>query len=158
MRALAVFPERRELRMVDIPAPTRRSDREVTVRIREVGVCGTDREIGAFQYGTPAPGSERLVLGHEALGEVVEVGSSVRTLAPGDLVAITVRRPCNDASCVACRAGRQDLCVSWSYSERGIKRADGFMTELVVEQEGYRARVPRAHGEVGVLTETISVS
>src|SRR5215471_14155045 len=54
MRALAVFPERRELRMVDIPAPTRRSDREVTVRIREVGVCGTDREIGAFQYGAPA--------------------------------------------------------------------------------------------------------
>src|SRR5262249_28850825 len=107
MRALAVFPERRELRMIDLPAPTRRGDREVLIRIREVGVCGTDREIGAFEYGTPPPGSDRLVLGHEALGEVVEVGSAVRTLAAGDLVALTVRRPCEDGRCVACRAGRQ---------------------------------------------------
>src|SRR5215831_19577421 len=144
MRALAVFPERRELRLIDVPAPARRNEREATVRIREVGICGTDRDICAFQYGTPAPGSERLVLGHEALGEVVEVGSSVRTLAPGDLVALTVRRPCADPLCVACRAGRQDFCVSGGFSERGIKGADGYMTELVVENERYLVRVPRA--------------
>jgi threonine dehydrogenase-like Zn-dependent dehydrogenase len=158
MRALAVFPERRELRLIDVPAPARRNEREVTVRIREVGVCGTDREIAAFHYGTPAPGSERLVLGHEGLGEVVEVGSSVRTLARGDLVALTVRRPCDNPDCPACRARRQDFCVSGGFVERGIKGADGFMTELVVEDERYLVRVPRRLAEVGVLIEPLTVS
>jgi threonine dehydrogenase-like Zn-dependent dehydrogenase len=158
MRALAAFPAQRELRIVEVPAPVRRGDREVAVRIREVGVCGTDREIGEFKYGTPAAGSDRLVLGHEALGEVVEVGSGVRTLAPGDLVALTVRRPCDDPRCVACRAGRQDFCVSGGFRERGIKAADGYMTELVVEDERYLVQVPRAIAEVGVLVEPLSVS
>src|SRR5215831_10981494 len=117
MRALAVFPQRRELRSIDVPAPALGSERDVTVRIREVGLCGTDREIGEFHYGTPAPGSDSLVLGHEALGEVVDVGSGVRTLAPGDLVALTVRRPCDDETCVACRAGRQDFCITGEFSE-----------------------------------------
>ena len=75
MRALAVFPQRREVRTIEVPEPARRSEREVLVRIREVGICGTDREIAGFHYGTPPAGSDRLVLGHEALGEVVEVGS-----------------------------------------------------------------------------------
>jgi threonine dehydrogenase-like Zn-dependent dehydrogenase len=158
MRALAVFPERRELRTIEVPAPSRRSEREVTVRIREVGICGTDREISTFKYGTPPPESDRLVLGHEGLGEVVEVGSRVRTLAPGDLVALSVRRPCNDETCVACRVGRQDFCVSGHFTERGIKGADGFMTELVVEEEKYLVRVPSNLAEVGVLIEPLTVA
>jgi glucose 1-dehydrogenase len=158
MRALAVFPERRELRVIQAPAPVLRKERDVTVRIREVGICGTDREISAFEFGAPAPESDRLVLGHEALGEVVEVGSGVRTLAPGDLVALTVRRPCDHPDCVACRVGRQDFCVSGGFVERGIKGADGYMTELVVEEERYLVRVPRALAEVGVLVEPLAVA
>src|SRR5262245_56674836 len=158
MRALAVFPERRELKVIDVPAPPRPRDREVTVRIRQVGICGTDREISTFKYGTPPPGSDRLVLGHEAMGEVVEVGPRVRTLARGDLVALTVRRPCDDPTCVACRAGRQDFCVSGAFTERGIKGADGFMTELVVEDEKYVVPVPDRLAEVGVLTEPLTVA
>jgi threonine dehydrogenase-like Zn-dependent dehydrogenase len=158
MRALAVFPERRELSLIDVPKPVRRTQSEVTVRIREVGICGTDREICGFHYGTPASGSERLVLGHEALGEVVEVGSGVRTLSPGDLVALTVRRPCEAPSCVACRAGRQDFCVSGGFVERGIKGADGYMTELVVEEERYLVRVPHRLAEVGVLVEPLTIA
>jgi threonine dehydrogenase-like Zn-dependent dehydrogenase len=158
MRALAVFPQQRELRLIEVPAPVRRAERDVKVRIREVGICGTDREIAGFHYGTPAPGSDRLVLGHEALGEVVETGSDVRTLAAGDLVALTVRRPCSDPWCVACRAGRQDFCISGGFTERGIKGADGFMTELVVEEERYLVRVPRPLAEVGVLIEPLTVA
>ena len=158
MRALAAFPEQRALRLIDVPVPVRRSEREVTVRIREVGICGTDRGIAAFQYGTPAPGSERLVLGHEALGEVIEVGGRVRTLAPGDLVALTVRRPCDDPTCLACPAGRQDFCTSGGFTERGIKGVDGFMTELVVEDERELIRVPHCLAEVGVLLEPLTVA
>jgi threonine dehydrogenase-like Zn-dependent dehydrogenase len=158
MRAMAVFPDRRELRIVEVPPPALKGERDVMVRVREVGICGTDREISAFHFGTPAVGREALVLGHEALGEVIDVGSSVRTLKRGDLVAMTVRRPCTEDTCVACRAGRQDFCVTGGFRERGIKEADGFMTELVVEDERYLVRVPQRLAEVGVLIEPLSVA
>src|SRR5689334_15074967 len=61
MRAMAVFPQQHELRIIDVPAPKPMSERDVTVRIREVGICGTDREISGFHYGTPPLGKERLV-------------------------------------------------------------------------------------------------
>jgi threonine dehydrogenase-like Zn-dependent dehydrogenase len=102
-------------------------------------------------------GREALVLGHEALGEVVDVGLSVARLKRGDLVALTVRRPCNEAACVACRAGRQDFCVTGNFKERGIKEADGFMTELVVEDERYLVPVPRALADVAVLVEPLTI-
>jgi threonine dehydrogenase-like Zn-dependent dehydrogenase len=158
MRAMAVFPDERELRIIELGAPTPRGEHDVTVRVREVGICGTDREISSFHYGTPPWGEHRLIVGHEALGEVVTVGPSVRTLAPGDLVAMTVRRPCNDPQCVACRAGRQDFCVTGEFRERGIKDADGFMTELVVEDERYLVRVPRKLADVGVLVEPLTIA
>src|SRR5262249_32420562 len=153
MRALAVFPEQRRLGLVEMEAPRLRGRRDVLVRVREVGVCGTDREIAGFHYGAPPHGSERLVLGHEAPGEGVDVGPAGTTLKRGDLVAMTVRRPCDSPACVACRAGRQDFCNTGRFHERGIKEADGYMTELVVEDERYLVRVPRALADVGVLIE-----
>src|SRR5262249_30235485 len=87
MRAMAVFPEKRDLGIIELPAPEAKGEHDVTVRVREVGICGTDREICGFHYGTPPSGLPRLVLGHEALGEVIAVGPAVRTLAVGDLVA-----------------------------------------------------------------------
>ena len=158
MRALAVFPGRRELRIIDVPAPALKNDREVLVRVREVGICGTDREIASFHYGFAPPGSDVLVLGHEALGEVLEVGPAVSTVKPGDLVAITVRRPCLEETCPACRAERQDFCVTGRYRERGIREADGFMTELIVEEERYLVRVPPMLEKVGVLIEPLTVA
>jgi threonine dehydrogenase-like Zn-dependent dehydrogenase len=158
MRAMAVFPEKRDLRIIDVPLPEARGEHDVTVRVREVGICGTDREISGFHYGTPPSGLPRLVLGHEALGEVVAVGPAVHTLRPGDLVAFTVRRPCEDESCVACRAGRQDFCITGAFRERGIKEADGFMTELVVEDERYLVRVPPSLADVGVLVEPLTIA
>jgi threonine dehydrogenase-like Zn-dependent dehydrogenase len=158
MRALAVFPGRREIQIIDLPEPKRSGDQDVMVRVREVGVCGTDREISEFHYGTPPHGSDALVLGHEALGEVLEVGPEVQNLKPGDLVALTVRRPCGARNCVACRAGRQDFCTTGEFRERGIKEAHGFMTELVVENERYLVRVPQRLADVGVLIEPLTIA
>jgi len=155
---MSVFPKQREIRIVDVPVPMANHEHDVLVQVREVGICGTDREICDFHYGTPPDGSERLVLGHEALGEVVSVGPAVRTLKPGDLVALTVRRPCPDEECVACRAGRQDFCTTGDFLERGIKHADGFMTEFVVEHEHYLVRVPPTLAEVGVLIEPLTIA
>ena len=158
MRAMAVLPETREIRIVDIPPPERAGPREVTVKIREVGICGTDREICCFHYGAPPRGRDRLIIGHESLGEVVEVGPGVHTVAPGDLVVLTVRRACGDPNCAPCRAGRPDFCVTGKFVERGIKEADGFMTELVVEDERNLVKVPATLADVGVLVEPLTIA
>src|SRR5882724_5708761 len=102
MKAAAVFPGTRTLGVVpDFPEPKLKSPTSVKLRILQVGVCGTDREIASFAYGTAPEGSGYLVLGHEALGEVVEVGPEVTNLKPGDLAIPMVRRPCANPECIA---------------------------------------------------------
>src|SRR5215470_15546324 len=100
MKAVAVLRESREVRLVAHDVPRMQGPTDVKLRMLEVGVCGTDREISSFDYGTPPDGSDRLVIGHESLGEVVEVGSAVTRVRPGDLVVPTVRRPCPHAHCL----------------------------------------------------------
>jgi len=121
-------------------------------------VCGTDKEIAAFQYGTPPHGHDHLVLGHESLGQVVEVGRSVESLAVGDLVVPMVRRPCGLEECLACGSGRQDYCYTGRFSERGIHSLGGFMTEYVVDDERYMVEVPKALRDVGVLVEPLTIA
>jgi threonine dehydrogenase-like Zn-dependent dehydrogenase len=158
MKAIAVFPGARSIDLIDVPAPVISAPTHVRLRMLEVGVCGTDREIAAFQYGTPPAGSDHLVIGHESLGEVVEVGTGVTTLRRGDLVVTMVRRPCPHAYCVACRAGRQDFCFTGDFQERGINGLHGFMTEQVVDDERYMHHVPRELRDVAVLVEPLTIA
>ncbi|MCW5889717.1 MAG: glucose 1-dehydrogenase [bacterium] len=158
MQAVAVHPATREVALIDHPEPRLESPTQVKLRILEVGVCGTDREIAHFQYGTPPAGSEWLVIGHESLGEVVEVGPDVQGLAPGDLVVPMVRRPCPHPTCLACTAGRQDFCYTGDFTERGIKGRHGFMTELVVDEARYMNPVPRALRDTAVLVEPLTIA
>src|SRR5213078_4594126 len=158
MKAVAVFPGKRQVQLIDREPPRLAAPTEVRLRMLDVGVCGTDREICAFQYGTPPAGHDHLVIGHESLGEVVEVGAAASRLKPGDLVVPMVRRPCPHADCVACRAGRQDFCFTGDFSERGIKGLDGFMTETVVDDERYMHVVPRSLRDVAVLVEPLTIA
>jgi glucose 1-dehydrogenase len=119
----------------------------VRLRVLEVGVCGTDREIAHGLFGNPPPdGNRKLVLGHEVLAEVVETG---------ELVTATVRRSCHH--CEACEEGAPDSCLTGDYSERGITRLDGFARELVVEDADQLIPVPRTLGRLGVLAEPTSI-
>src|ERR1700722_11888599 len=158
MKAVAVFPSTKQVRVIDHPEPAISSPTEVKLRMIDVGVCGTDKEIVTFQYGTPPDGSEYLVIGHESLGEVIEIGSGVKTLKKGDLVVTMVRRPCDHPECVACRAGRQDFCYTGDFTERGIKGRHGFMTELVVDDEKYMNLVPSGLRDVAVLVEPLTIA
>jgi threonine dehydrogenase-like Zn-dependent dehydrogenase len=124
----------------------------------EAGVCGTDREICAFEYGTPPAGMEQLVIGHESLGEVVEVGAKVTRVKVGDLVVPMVRRPCHHDSCIACRSSRQDFCFTGDFTERGIKEQDGFMAQFAVDDEKYLSSVPAAMRDVAVLVEPLTIA
>jgi len=158
MRAIAVLPAQHEVKVLTAPEPRLQSPTDVRVRILEVGVCGTDKEICAFEYGTPPSGSEHLVIGHESLGEVVEAGPAVTKVRPGDLVVVMVRRPCDRPECVPCRAGRADFCSTGEFVERGINGAHGFMTEYVVDDERWLVPVPRSLRDVAVLVEPLTIA
>jgi len=157
MKALAVFPSSREVRLIEQPEPVIAGPTEVKLRILEAGICGTDREITSFHYGTPPVNSPHLVIGHEALGEVIDVGRGVTGLVPGDLAVLTVRRPCPHDFCGPCRKGRQDFCITGDYTERA-SGAHGYMSELVADDQRYIVKVPKELREVAVLIEPLTVA
>jgi threonine dehydrogenase-like Zn-dependent dehydrogenase len=158
MKAVAVFPHEREVRVIDEPEPRITAPSQARMRVLDVGVCGTDREICAFEYGTPPAGLPHLVIGHESLSRVEDVGPAVTRVRPGDLVVTMVRRPCPHDHCGACPQGRQDFCFTGDFEERGIKGRHGFMTEQIVEDERYLVPVPQALRDVGVLVEPLTIA
>ncbi len=158
MRAGVVVPQDKTVRLAERPAPGHPAGAQVLLRMLEVGICGTDREIAAFHYGSPPGGATELVPGHEALAEVVETGPDVAWARTGDLVVPTVRRPCGSPRCPACRQERPDFCVTGEFTERGIAGADGFLCEYALEEERFLVAVPRALEEVAVLVEPLSVA
>jgi glucose 1-dehydrogenase len=133
----------------DVPEP--KGD-GVLVRVLEVGVCGTDREISHGLFGVAPEHESELVLGHEALGVVERDGHG---FSRGDLVTATVRRSCRH--CLACSEGFPDSCLTGDYVERGITRLDGFARELVVEDPAELVPIPLTLGRLGVLAEPMAV-
>lgn len=119
-----------------------------------VGVCGTDREIVSGQYGEAPGPDDRLVLGHESLGRVIESGSP--KFQPGDLIVGLVRRP-DPVPCPACAAGEPDMCLNGQYTERGIKQRHGFARERWRTEADYAVKIDPGLGHCGVLLEPASV-
>jgi len=158
MKAIAVTPTTKQISMIDQLEPKLATPTEVKLRMVEAGVCGTDREICAFEYGTPPAGMERLVIGHESLGEVIEVGAKVSRIKVGDLVVPMVRRPCPHDYCTACRSSRQDFCFTGDFTERGIKQQHGFMAQFIVDDEKYMNLVPAELRDVAVLVEPLTIA
>jgi glucose 1-dehydrogenase len=158
MKAIAVFPDKKQVKLIEHPEPNIATPTQVKVRMADVGICGTDKEIVAFEYGTPPAGSEYLIIGHESLGEIVEVGPEVTNVRVGDLAVLTVRRPCHHPECLACRSGRQDFCFTGDFTERGIKQQHGYMTEFVVEEAKYVCQAPKALRDIGVLVEPLTIA
>ena len=158
MRAVAVFPKTREVKVIEHEEPKTTTPTQVKLRTLEVGVCGTDKKISSFHFGTPPASYDYFVIGHEMLGEVVEVSSEVRNLKLGDLVVTIVRHPCLHKYCRACSTGHQDFCFTGDFTEHGIKESHGFMTEFVVDEECYMHFIPQELRNVGVLTEPLTVA
>jgi threonine dehydrogenase-like Zn-dependent dehydrogenase len=155
MRALTVKPgEANSARVEDVPEPPERRG-TVLVQGLAVGVCGTDLEIVSGKYGWAPPGRERLVLGHESLGRVLEAPAG-SGFAPGDLVAGIVRLP-DPVPCPNCAAGEWDMCRNGRYTEHGIKEVDGFCSERWRVRASHAVKVAPHLGHLGVLMEPASV-
>jgi glucose 1-dehydrogenase len=154
VKAIALDYSARELVERDVPEPSLTGYRDVLFRVREVGVCGTDRDLAAFRLEFPPPGCDYLVLGHECVGEVLK--SSGDDFAPGDVVVPIVRRPC-PLPCQWCATGRRDMCSSGQYRERGIVGAHGYFTEVAVDSAADLVRIPSELVGVAVFVEPLSV-
>ena len=158
MRAVAVHFAAKTVRLTDLPEPTIAQPFQVKLQAIEVGICGTDREIARFRAGRPPHGSDQLIIGHECLAQVVEVGSEAAGLKRGDLVVPTIRRPCPHPRCMACRSARPDFCLTGDYTERGIWEAHGFMSEFSVVNARYVSPVPASLLDVAVLVEPLTIA
>jgi glucose 1-dehydrogenase len=128
----------------------------VLVQVLRVGVDGTDKEINAAEYGAAPEGDEYLIIGHENLGRVVEVGPNVPdTIVPGSYVVASVRRP---GSSIYGQIGLQDFTTDDVYYERGINLLHGYLTEYYVEDARFVFPLPESLREVGVLLEPLTVA
>jgi threonine dehydrogenase-like Zn-dependent dehydrogenase len=154
MRAITVSPGCADSARLEEVSEPPAGDGAVLVRTLLLGVCGTDREIVAGAHGSSSPGRERMILGHESLGEVLEAPHGI--LAPGDLVVGIVRRP-DPVPCPACAAGEWDMCRNGRYTERGIKERDGFGAERFRIEPEFAVKVDPSLGARAVLLEPASI-
>jgi L-iditol 2-dehydrogenase len=104
MKAL-MFTAIKEQKLLDVPAPAIDRPDGVLLKVKAVGVCGSDLHGYTGQSGRRVP---PLIMGHEVTAEVVEVGEAVQNLLPGSRVAIQPVEFCG--VCPQCLAGRRNVC------------------------------------------------
>lgn len=155
MKALTIIPgEANSAELRDVPEPPTQEG-DVLVRALGLGICGTDFELIAGEYGWAPEGDKHLVLGHESLGRV-ESAPEQSGLAKGDLVVGIVRRP-DPVPCIACGVGEWDMCRNGQYTERGIKERHGFASELWRNESQFTVKLNPKLGGLGVLMEPASI-
>ncbi|MCK4778157.1 MAG: glucose 1-dehydrogenase [Actinomycetia bacterium] len=156
MKALAIVKGKDGIQEIDIEEPKIEDAKQVKIKIIEMGIDGTDRSILKHSLLDPPEGEDYLILGHEAVGEVIEVGDKVKEIKLGDSVVPTVRRGCNQ--CASCLHNQSDMCSTGLYKERGIHKLHGYFTEYVVEEEKYLVKIPENVQNLAVLTEPLSIA
>jgi threonine 3-dehydrogenase len=109
VKALVKVAQGPGLELTEVPEP-RPGPGDVLVRVLRTGICGTDLHIDSWDHWAAATIRPPLVLGHEFVGEVVEVGAAVTKVAVGDLVSGEGHLICG--TCRNCKAGRRHLCAN----------------------------------------------
>ncbi|MBN1339222.1 MAG: alcohol dehydrogenase catalytic domain-containing protein [Bacteroidales bacterium] len=122
----------RQMEMMEMPDPIITNDTDVLIRMKSLGVCGSD----IHYYTTGRIGSQVVqypfIVGHEGAGEVLAVGHAVKTVKPGDRIAIEPAMPCWE--CDQCLAGRPHTCRRQKFL--GCPgQAEGCLSELIVMPE-----------------------
>ncbi|MBL7074808.1 zinc-dependent alcohol dehydrogenase family protein [candidate division KSB1 bacterium] len=121
---------------------------EVLVRVKACGVCGTDIHI----FEGTAPANPPVVLGHEFVGVIEDVGSGVRSLKKGDRIAVDPNLSCG--GCYYCRRGLGHLCQN--LKALGVTMDGGFSEYCLVPQsQAYRLQ-PDLNLEWGCFLEPLS--
>jgi threonine dehydrogenase-like Zn-dependent dehydrogenase len=125
MRAVC-WNGKRDIRVEDVPNPTILNDRDAVVKVSSTAICGSDLHLYNGFIPSMMKGD---ILGHEFMGEVIEVGKGVHNLAPGDRVVVPF--PISCGRCFSCSEGLFSLCENsnpnawmaeklWGHSPAGI--------------------------------------
>lgn len=153
MMKTAVMTELKKIEIQErtIPVP---AENEVLVKVEYVGICGSDLHyfefgrIGDFVVKPP------FVLGHEAGGTVVEVGSNVKNLKVGDRVAMEPGKTCGH--CELCKQGKYNLCKDVVFF--ATPPVDGVFQEYVAHEAGLCFKLPENVSTMeGALIEPLAV-
>lgn len=133
---------RRRVSVEDVPDPRIEQPTDAVIAVTSSGVCGSDLHL----YEVLGPYMSRGdVLGHEPIGEVVEVGSEVRTLSVGDRVVVPFQIACGH--CVMCDTGLPTQCETTQVRAYGSGAALFGYSKLYGQVPGAQAqylRVPHA--------------
>src|ERR1700751_2090121 len=146
MKALAKSRRERGLWLEDVPEPEYGIN-DVLIRVRYTGICGTDVHIYDWdewaQKTIPVP----MVIGHEFVGRIVQVGSNVNDFFPGDLVSGEGHVTCG--RCRNCLAGRRHLCAYTSGV--GVNRPGAFAEFIALPMTNIRRHEPGINQEVAAI-------
>ncbi|KAI0799137.1 GroES-like protein [Xylaria sp. FL0064] len=144
-----------DVAFVDRPAPKLQSEHDVLVAVNYTGICGSDVHywqhgaIGHYVVKSP------MILGHESAGTVVEVGSAVTSLKPGDRVALEPGYPCR--RCGPCLSGKYNLCPEMRFA--ATPPHDGTLTGFWTAPADFCYKLPDSVSlREGALVEPLAVA
>lgn len=144
--ALLTGPRAIDVRDIDPPAP---GAGEVLVRVRNVGICGSDLHFFRGEFPLPPD----FILGHECAGEVQALGDGVTGFTQGQRVAIELFTVC--LTCAQCRSGNYHLCPRRKAS--GINAPGGLREYMVVPHYALYPLPDEVDCELGALVEPLAV-
>ncbi|WP_437204527.1 L-threonine 3-dehydrogenase [Planctomicrobium sp. SH664] len=143
MKALVKAQSQPGLWLEDVPEPTVGIN-DVLIRVEKTGICGTDLHIYNWdawaQKTIPVP----MVVGHEFVGEIIEVGSNVHDFYPGEIVSGEGHVVCGH--CRNCLAGRRHLCAKTEGI--GVNRTGAFAEYISIPQTNVWHHAPGIDREV----------
>jgi threonine 3-dehydrogenase len=134
------------LELRDVPAPEMGIN-DVRIRVHKTGICGTDLHIESWDPWAARTIKPPLIVGHEFVGEIVEVGSNVSDFHPGDIVSGEGHVVCG--RCRHCLAGRRNLCAN--SIGLGVGRDGAFAEEVVLPMTNVWHHWPGIDEEVAAI-------
>lgn len=133
----------RQIAVADVPDPKIEEPTDAIIKVTSSGICGSDLHLYEALGPFMTPGD---VMGHEPMGEVLEVGDEVTHIKPGDRVVIPFNISCGH--CYMCDHGLQSQCETTQNTEHGTGASLLGYTKLYGQVPGGQAeylRVPMAH-------------
>ena len=146
MKALVKTAPGPGLELRDVPEPAIGID-DVRIGVHKTGICGTDLHIASWDPWAARTIKPPLIVGHEFVGEVLEIGSNVHDLAVGDRVSGEGHVVCG--RCRHCRAGRWHLCANTV--GLGVNRDGAFAEQVVLPVTNVWHHWPRIDEEVAAI-------
>ena len=152
MKALRWYG-RKDLHLEDVPEPYP-GPGQLKIKVKKIGICGSDLQEYSAGTGMIPPEKRPLIIGHEFMGQVVEVGEGVQGFQPGDRVTALGYWKCGE--CYFCRLGQYNLCLKSAFTGMNV---NGCMAEYMVAPAYSFYKVPDSvSDDRAALVEPLSVA